>query len=156
MYSMSLSFLTLDIIILLVILIGTFIYSFNGGKKQVVKFLLAVYPALLIFLNLPFQIQDNITIIGAFIALYVVCYILLKKNFTAPSAHSASKKFTDSILLSIASVFTLLIIYYKILPLESLYQLRLPFSGFLIDKIPFYITMIIPIILIMITNRRDD
>jgi hypothetical protein len=153
---MSIGFLTLDIIIILVIFIGTFIYSFNAGKKYVIKFLLAVYPALLIFLNLPFSFNDHLTQIGAFVILYIVFYLLLKKNFTAPSIHSGGRKFFDGILISIASVFTLLVIYYKILPLESLYQLSLPFSGFLIQKIPFYITMLIPVVLIFFTNRRDD
>jgi len=153
---MSIGFLTLDIIIILVIFLGTFIYSYNAGKKQIVKFLLAVYPALLIFLNLPFAIETDMTKIGVFIGIYLLSFFLLRRNFTSPSSHSGGKRFLDGLFLSIASLFTLLIIYYKILPLESLYKLKLPFSGFLINKIPFYITMIVPIILIMFTNRRDD
>lgn len=153
---MDFGFLTLDIIIILVILLGTFFYSYNAGKKYAVKFLLAAYPALLIFLNLPFDIKDSTTLILIFVAVYVLSYMLLKKNFTSPSAHSGGRKFLDSLLISIASVFTLLVIYFKVLPISDFYVLKLPFSGFLIDSIPFYITILIPIVLIFITNRRDD
>lgn len=154
---MSIGFLTLDIIIILVLFIGTFIYSYNGGKKQIVKLLLSVYPALLIFLNLNFlDNKDDLVIIGTFIGLYLASFFLLKRNFTAPSSHTGGKKFLDGVLLSVASVFTLLIIYYKILPISSLYELKLPFSGFLIDKIPFYLTVAIPLFILFITNRRDD
>jgi hypothetical protein len=79
---MSIGFLTLDIIIILVILIGTFIYSFNAGKKQIVKFLLSVYPSLLIFFNLPSKMVDDkeaLYKIGAFMAIYIVVYLLLKE-----------------------------------------------------------------------------
>jgi hypothetical protein len=156
---MSIGFLTLDIIIILVILIGTFIYSFNAGKKQIVKFLLSVYPALLIFLNLPTSLvgdKDAIYKIGIFIAIFIVVYLFLKRNFTSPSEHSGGRKFLDSLLISLASVFTLLVIYYHVLPIESLYRLKLPFSGFMVEKFPFYITILIPLLLIIMTNRRDD
>ena len=153
---MSLGFLTLDILIILVILIGTFIYSFNAGKKQVVKLLLTFYPTLLIFLNLPIKITDDLTNVLIFIGIYIAIFVLLKKNFTAPPNHSKGRNFIDSLLISIASVFILLTIYYKVVPLESIYTLNLPFSGLLVEKIPFYLTAIIPIIIILITNRRDD
>lgn len=154
---MSLGFLTLDIIIILVILLSAFFYSYNAGKKYLVKIILPVFPALLIFLNLPFvEGKDDLIKIGSFVATWILFYFLLRKNFTAPSAHSGGKNFFDSLLLSIASVFTLLVIYYHVLPISHLYELKLPFSGLLIDKIPFYITILVPIILITVTNRRDD
>jgi hypothetical protein len=152
---MSLGFLTLDIIIILVLFIGTFLFTFTSGKKKVVKFMLAIYPALLIFNNLPFEINDSLTKIGAFIGVYFVVYSLFKKNFTAPSVDSGGRRFLDSTLISIASLFMLLTIYYKVLPIDSLYSLSLPFSDFLIERIPFYITLIIPILIIFSTNRRD-
>ena len=154
---MSLGFLTLDIIIILVILVAAFFYSYNSGKKYLVKCILSVFPALLIYQALPFVTgKDDIIKIGVFVVAWIVFYFLLKKNFTAPSVHSGGKKFFDSFLLAISSVFMLLIIYYHILPISSLYELKLPFSGFLIEKIPFYITIIIPVLLISFTNRRDD
>jgi hypothetical protein len=154
---MSIGFLTLDIIIILVIFLGTFIYSYNAGKKQVAKLLLAVYPALLIFLQLPFVGgKDPAMVIGIFVGVYLIIYFLLRRNFTAPSANSGGKKFIDGLFLSISAVFTLLIIYYHVLPISSLYTLKLPFSGFLVEKIPFYITILIPIIFIVFTNKRDN
>ena len=152
---MDFGFLTLDILIIVVLFIGTFIYSFNAGKKAVVKLILAVYPAVLIFKSLPFDLSDSMMIIGAFVILYIIFYFLLKRNFTAPSEYSGGKKFLDSLLISIASVFTLLIIYYKLLPIDEYYALKLPFSGLLIEKLPFYLTLLIPVILISITNKGD-
>jgi len=153
---MSLGFLTLDIIFILVLFIGTFIFSFNSGKKNVVKFTLSVYPTILIFSNIPFNPTDSLTKILLFVGIYAVVYFVLKKNFTAPNNHSGGRNFLDSTLISIASIFVLLTIYYKVLPIESLYSLSLPFSGFLIEKIPLYMTLIIPMLIIFITNRRDD
>lgn len=154
---MSFGFLTLDIIIIIVIFAAAFFYSYNSGKKYLVKCVLSVFPALLIYQTLPFVSgKDDLIKIGIFVISWIVFYFLLKKNFTAPSAHSGGKKFLDSFLLAIASIFTLLTIYYHVLPISSLYNLKLPFSGFLIEKIPFYITILIPILIITFTNRRDD
>lgn len=153
---MSLGFLTLDILIILIIFFGTLIYAVNAGKKPVVKLLLTVYPALLIFLNLQIGVMSDMTKIGTFLGIYIALYLLLKRNFTAPSTHSGGKKFFDALMLSIASVFTLLTIYYKVLPIETFYELKLPFSGILAQKIPFYITLIVPAFLIMLTNKRDN
>lgn len=151
------SFLTLDIIIILVILIAAFIYSYNAGKKYLVKCILSVFPALLVYQSLPFvNGKDDMIKIGIFVVAWIIFYFLLKKNLTAPSEHSGGKRFFDSLLLAIASVFTVLVIYYHVLPISSLYSLKLPFSGFLVEKIPFYITILIPILIIKLTNRRDD
>lgn len=151
---MSIGFLTLDIIIILVIFISTFIFSFTKGKKKVLKLLLSIYPAILIFQNLPFSFKDNLTQILAFVGVFLVFYFILKNNFTAPQGNG--NRFFESLVASIASVFCLLIIYYRILPLESVYDLRLPFSGFWIQQIPFYITLIIPAALIFLISRKDN
>ncbi len=154
---MSIGFLTLDIIIILIIFIGSFIYSFNAGKKEVVKLIFPIYITLLIFSNLKFSaLKDNTTMILTFVVIYLILMFLLRKNFTAPSNHSGSRKFFDSLFISIAAVFMLLVIYYKILPISEFYNLKLPFSGFLIQKIPSYISLLVPIFAIFITNRRDD
>ena len=138
------------------IFIGAFFVTFQGGKKKLVKILLPVYPTLLLYPALPLNINDATAQILIFILIYGLMYVVLRKNFTAPNNHSGGRRFIDAFLLSIAAVFTLLIIYYRIIPLDSLYELKLPFSAFLQEKIPFYVTLLIPIIALLLTNRRDD
>lgn len=151
---MSLGFLTLDILIILAIFVITFVFSFVSGKRKIIKFLLIVYPSILVFQNLPFAFKDNLTQIGAFVGIFIVFYFLLRNNLTSP--FGGSSKFIGSLMTSIAAVFCLLIIYYKILPLESIFSLKLPFSGFWIQKIPFYITLTIPAVLIAFVSRKED
>jgi hypothetical protein len=149
-------FLTLDIIILLVIFFAAFFYSYNSGKKYLAKCILSIFPALLIFQSLPFlEGKSDWMKIGAFVLAWLIFYFLLKKNFTSPSTHTGGKRFFDSLLLAIASVFMVLIIYYHVLPISSLYEWKLPFSGFWVQKIPFYVTILIPAVLIFFTNKRD-
>lgn len=151
----SIGFLTLDILIILAIFIVSFFVAFQSGKKQIVKIVLSVYPAILIYTNLPIQTSESLMQILIFLGVYVVTYLIMKKNFTSTSNNDGFRRFMDSFLVSIAAVFTLLIIYYRIIPLESLYQLNLPFSGFLVNSIPFYATLIVPIIAILFTNKKD-
>lgn len=152
----SIGFLTLDILIIVAIFIAAFFVCFQGGKKKLVKILLPVYPTLLLYPALPIKLDDATAQVVIFAIIYGLMYVLLKKNFTAPSNHSGGRRFLDAFLLSIASVFILLIIYYRVIPFDSVYELKLPFSSYLTDKIPLYITLLVPVAALLITNRRDD
>jgi hypothetical protein len=152
----SIGFLTLDILIILAIFIGAFFVTFQGGKKKIVKIILPVYPTLLLYPALPLNISDATAQVVVFVLIYGLIYVVLRKNFTAPNNHSGGRRFFDATLLSIASVFILLIIYYRIIPLDSLYELKLPFSAYLQTTIPLYVTLLIPIVVLLMTNRRDD
>jgi len=150
----SIGFLTLDIIIVLILTIALFFLSVSKGEYVLVRFLLSFYPTTLIFENLPF-----VTLNGAFpkIVVYLIIlfafYFLLSKNLTARRSYKNSKKTFDGVVLSLASVATILTIYYQILPLESVYKFTLPVENFFVSVVPYGIWLILPIVALFITNK---
>lgn len=150
----SIGFLTLDIIIVLILAIILFFISLSKGEYVLARFLLSFYPTTLIFENLPyFTLSTAFSKIVAYAVIMVVFYLLLSKNFTARRSYNKRKKTFDGIILSLASVTTLLTIYYQILPLENVYKFTLPVETFFVSVIPYGIWLIIPIIALVITNK---
>ena len=150
----SIGFLTLDIIIVLILAISLFFLSLSKGEYVLARFLLSFYPTTLIFENLPFvTLNGAFPKIAVYIAILFAFYFLLSKNFTAKRSYKNSKKTFDGIILSLASVATILTIYYQILPLETVYKFTLPVETFFVSVIPYGIWLIVPIIALVITNK---
>lgn len=150
----SIGFLTLDILIVLILLVILFFISLTKGESLLARFLLSFYPTTLIFENLPFiTLNSDISKIATYITILIVFYILLSSNLTAKRSYTNGKKIFDGIILSLASVTTLLTIYYQILPLEKIYKFTLPVETFFVSTVPYGIWLIIPIIALIISNR---
>jgi len=154
---MNIGFLTLDIIIIIAIIAVLFFLSFYFGKKFLAKLIILFYPTLLIFLNLPyFKPEGDTATIGTFIGLYIVMFLIVRRNATAKKLYSGFRKFTDGLVLSIMFVVQLLTLYYHILPLESLYRITLPFSNFFTETLPLGALLIIPLVGLFVTNISDE
>jgi hypothetical protein len=149
-------FLTLDVIILLVLFGVTFFFAFKKSKKSVARAILPFYVATLIYSTLPFKSVEASSKVLIFAVTYVVLIFLMKKSITAVGGVTGGRHFIDSLLLSFAAIFSLFIAYFKIIPIEKIIKINFPFSAIILDKIPYYILISIPLILVFLSNQHRD
>ena len=154
----SVGFLSFDILIILIILTVLYLTSFKTGKKLLVYLILSLYPTVLIFSSLPLSdigLSSNTAQAITFLIFYILMIATLRKNITVKKYHSNTRKLLDYFLLSLAYVILIVSIYINsVSSLSSLYN----FSGTitnLVSLIPYSVTLLIPIIMVLITNRRD-
>lgn len=152
----QIGFLTLDVIILLAIFIITFFVAYKKSKKSVARFIIPFYVATLIYSTLPFKTIEASSKILIFLVVYAVLIFLMKKSITASSGSYGGRHFLDSLLLSFAAIFSLFIAYFKILPLDKIIKINFPFSSLILENIPYYILISIPLVLIYISNAQKD
>ncbi len=152
----QIGFLTIDVIILLVIFCFTFFIAFKKSKKSVARFVLPFYVTTLIYTTLPFKATEASAKIMLFLVTYTILVFLMKKSITAVGGITGGRHFLDSILLSFAAIFSLFIAYYKILPLEKIIKINFPFSALILENVPYYALISIPLVLIYISNAHRD
>lgn len=152
----QLSFLTLDVIILLVLFIGTFFVAYKKSKKSVARFIIPFYVTIFVYTTLPFKVTEASGKVLLFVAVYALLIILMKRSITAFGGGYGGRHVLDSILLSLSTIFSVFIAYYKILPIESLVKINFPFSTLILNTVPYYILILIPLILIFISNYHRD
>ena len=152
----QLSFLTLDIIILLVLFIFTFFIAYKKSKKSVARFVIPFYVTIFVYTTLPFKVTEASAKVLLFVAVYALLIILMKRSITAFGGGYGGRHILDSLMLSFAAIFSLFIAYYKTLPLEQIVKINFPFSAFILDKIPYYILILIPLALIYASNSHSD
>lgn len=149
-------FLTLDVIILLVIFIATFFIAYKKSKRSVARFILPFYVATFIYSTLPFKVAEASGKVLLFLVVYVALIFLMKKSITATGGVGGGRHVLDSVLLSFAAIFSLFIAYYKILPIEKIIQINFPFSGLILTSVPYYALILIPLVLIYLSNAHRD
>jgi|GEM_PF-2738626 hypothetical protein len=153
----GIGFLSLDILIILILFIFLFLLSFKTGKKLLVTLIVSFYPTVLIFKNLPYDkinITDQVLQAILFLILYGLSTYILWKNIHVKKYHETTRKFIDYFLLTTTYLILFISININSVPaLSSIYQ----FTGSIINfvsYIPYSAALIIPIIIILITNRR--
>lgn len=152
----QIGFLTLDVIILLVIFIITFFVAYKKSKKSVARFVIPFYVATLIYSTLPFKVEEASAKVLLFLITYGVLVFLMKKSITAVGGVYGGRHVLDAFLLSFSAIFSLFIAYYKILPLEKIIKINFPFSSLILENIPYYALILIPLVLIYISNAHKD
>jgi hypothetical protein len=152
----QIGFLTLDVIILLVIFIVTFFIAYKKSKKSVARFIIPFYVATFIYTTLPFKAAEASTKVLIFIVAYALLIVLLKRSISAFGGGYGGRHILDSLMLSFAAIFSLFIAYYKVLPLDQIIKINFPFSAFILDKIPYYVLIFIPLALIYASNSHSD
>lgn len=152
----SFGFISLDVILILILIATLILLSYKKGKKNLVSLILAMYPALIVFNNLPFIKPDSSTS-GAFIfiVIYIVLFVLARKYIHVKKNHTTSRKWVDSILLTASFVILFLSVYiYAVPALSSFYS----FSSQIVDLIailPYGVSILIPIVVLFIVNKKD-
>jgi hypothetical protein len=149
-------FLTLDVIILLAIFIFTFFVAYKKSKKSVARFVIPFYVATLVYTTLPFKATEASAKVLLFVVVYVILIVLMKRSITAFGGGYGGRHVLDSLMLAFSAIFSLFIAYYKTLPLEQIIKINFPFSAFILDKIPYYILIVIPLALIYASNSHSD
>ncbi len=152
----QIGFLTLDVIILLAIFIITFFVAYKKSKKSVARFIIPFYVATFVYSTLPFKATEASAKLLIFLVAYAVLIVLLKRSISAYGGGEGGRHVLDSLMLSFAAIFSLFIAYYKILPLDKIIKINFPFSAFILDKIPYYILILIPLALIYASNQHSD
>lgn len=152
----QLGFLTIDLIILIVLFVFTFFIAYKKSKKSVARFVLPFYVATLIYSTLPFDMKEASSKVMLFAVVYAALIFLMRKSITASSGGYGGRHFFDSLLLAFAAIFALFIAYYKILPLDEIIKINFPFSAVILDKVPYYALISIPLVLIFASNHHRD
>lgn len=152
----QIGFLTLDVIILLALFFVTFFVAFKKSKKSVARFVIPFYVATLIYTTLPFNVEEATSKLLLFAVVYAALIILMKRSITASSGGYGGRHFFDSLLLALAAIFSLFIAYYKTLPIEEIIKINFPFSALILENVPYYVLISIPLIFIYISNKHQD
>lgn len=154
----NVGFLSLDILIILIILALLYLISFKTGKKLLISLILSLYPTILIFGSLPFSkinLEDSSAQAIVFLIFYILMILILRKNIHVKKYYSNHRKFLDYFLLSISYIILIVSVYINsVSSLSSLYN----FSGTItnmVSLIPYSISLLIPIIIVLLTNRKD-
>jgi hypothetical protein len=149
-------FLTLDVIILLAIFIFTFFVAYKKSKKSVARFVIPFYVATFVYSTLPLKTTEASAKVLFFLIVYGILIFLMKRSITAFGGGYGGRHILDSIMLAFSAIFSIFIAYYKTLPLEQIIKINFPFSAFILDKIPYYILILIPLALIYASNSHSD
>lgn len=150
----SIGFLTLDILIVIALLIGFFFVSISKGEYVLARIILTFYPATLLYFYLPYvSVSGALPKVLTYIGIFIGLYLLIHKHFTAKRAYAKGRKTFDATLLSIATVSVLLTLYYHVLPLDVVYTFTLPVDNLFTSVLPFGVWMLIPLVLLAITNK---
>ena len=152
----QIGFLTLDVVILLALFLVTFFIAFKKSKKSVARFVLPFYVATLIYSTLPFEADEASSKVLLFAVTYGILVFLMKRSITASSGGYGARHFFDSLLLALAAIFSLFIAYYKILPIDEIIKINFPFSALILENVPYYLLISIPLVFVYISNAHRD
>jgi len=154
----SFGFLPLDILIIMIIFSILFLTSFKTGKKLLVSLIVSIYPTVLIFNSLPFtsiNLNDKTAQAIVFLIFYILVVTILWKNLHVKKYHNTWRKFLDYFLLTTSYITLVISIYINSVNSLSVFYNFSEIITKTISMIPYSATLIIPIIIILLTNRRD-
>jgi hypothetical protein len=139
------------------ILIVVFLISFKYGRKICMALILATYPTILIFSNLSFLKLGSSTAEIIILALvYVLSLSILWINLAPHNPHNTVRKLIDYTLLSISFMILLAgSMAHSLKILNSFVELG-TLTTTINAYIPYGFALIIPILAILITNKRSN
>jgi hypothetical protein len=152
----SIGFISIDVFILILLIAVLILLSYKKGKKNLAALILAMYPALVVFNNMPFvEIDGNGSKALIFLITYLIFFALAKKYTHVKKNHTPGRKWTDSILLALSFIVLFMSVYiYAVPSLANIYGFS-PTIVNLISEIPFGVALIIPIVVLFITSKKD-
>jgi hypothetical protein len=140
-------------LILAVVLIASFKY----GRKICIALILATYPTILIFSNLAFlKLGSNTAELIILGLVYVLSLSILWTNLTPGNPHNTTRKLIDYSLLSVSFMILLAgSMAHSLKILNSFVELG-TLTTTINSYIPYGFALIIPILAILITNKRSN
>ena len=151
-------FLSLDILIIIILFTILFLTSFKVGKRLLVTLIISTYPTVLIFNSLPFtkgNLFDNTAHAAVYLISYILVFTVFWKNLHVKKYHNTWRKFLDYFLLSISYLILQISIYINSISSLSVFYNFSETITKTVFNIPYSIALIIPIIIILLTNRKD-
>jgi hypothetical protein len=151
------SIISLNNFFFFLILIIVFILSFKYGRKILISFILASYPTILIFNNLAFlKLGSSTAEIIILAVVYILSISILWTNLSPQNPHNTVRKLIDYGILSVS--FMILVAGTTAQSLKVVKNfIDLGTMTTLINSyIPYAFALIIPIIAILITNKRSN
>jgi len=151
----GISFITLDLIIILIAIAVFYVLGLKFGKKYLVSILLSLYPALLIFIHFPFiEAKGTYVEILLFVGTAVVISGIFNRVLSIGYGSSGLQAHLHLLLLSIANCILLLVIYTKYITGPLPYVFSGTITDFILETIPYGVTLMIPILVLLIAGRH--
>ena len=149
-------FISFDILLILIAFTILFIIAFRGGKKPIVALTLSFYPALLIIEHLPWiSITDPTAEAVIFVLVYILSAVILWKTVHVRKVHSPSRKIIDYSLIILAYITLFFSTWFTGMSTLQSFHTFEPQIVNLFSKIPFGFALILPLIILILTNRHD-
>jgi hypothetical protein len=139
-------------LILAVVLLASFKY----GRKICMVLILATYPTILIFSNLAFlKLGSNTAELIILALVYILSISVLWINLNPHNPHNNTRKIIDYVLLSVSFMILLAgSMDHSLKILNSFVELG-TLTNTINAYIPYGFALIIPILAILITNKRS-
>jgi len=149
--------LSINNLFFFVILILVFLASFKYGRKICLALILATYPTILIFANLSFlKVENNTTEIIILGLIYALSLVILWANLNPRNPHNNFRKVIDYSILSIAFIILLSgASAHSLAIIKSFVNLG-SFSVLINQYIQYGFALLIPIVAILVTNKRSN
>ncbi|HMP67152.1 MAG TPA: hypothetical protein PKA60_00175 [Candidatus Paceibacterota bacterium] len=155
----NIGLISLDIIIIAVIIFVLVLLCLKNKKHYVTALIVSIYPTILIYKNFPFIDFTNKTAEVIFlIIIYFAILFILKRNISSGGNYYSNylSKILNGVILSVTFVFLLLSVYVHSLPeLGNIYNFSSQTTA-LVANIPIGLSLIIPIVIILFLNKRDN
>jgi hypothetical protein len=137
------------------ILIIIFILSFKYGKKLSVNLILATYPTILIFKSIDLiKIENNIVAVITILIIYLFCFWVLGSIIHTQNPYKKINGFFEYLILAIAFMILFSAVSTISIPIIDKFIDLGSISLFINKYISYNMALIIPIVAILLTNRK--
>lgn len=143
-------------VLTVVLLFLLFLISLKFGRKFLLALILSTYGTVLIFNNLSYiDFSNSLSGLITFFVVAIIISLIIWPNLHVKNALTRLRRFFDYFILSLIYV-----VFLVSLSNNAIYYLDYIFadSGFIhlfVSKIPYFISIILPILGILITNKRN-
>lgn len=110
-----------EFLFLIVVFSIIMLYAMGKGRQSVINLIFGLYLALLISLNLPFEIADSpAATIGIFLVLTVLSTMLVRRRMPNDYDESAFQNFWRKLILALMATVLVMIFSYNVLPVTEI------------------------------------
>jgi hypothetical protein len=155
---------SLDILVLAILFVALAAYAFYFGKNKLIAFILAFYPAILLFQAFPYT--ENLTFwrgsadqvvfskLLIFLVFFILLNVVLLKVVSGEFAYSRSGKFFQVGILALSGVIILLAFSHYFLPLKGMYTFSSATEKIFAIRDGVFWWFLVPLVGVFISNRH--
>ena len=150
-------FLSLNIIILLAVIFLLIFISFKTGKKLLYSLIISIYPSVYILKYIPFiELNTDASKTIAFIVIYAIFVFILYTNLHPRNSYSKIGRLIEYSILTISFLLLFTAISFNEFPkISNFINFSKKINDFIKD-IPYNIALIIPIISVLVTTKKNN